>query len=74
LALIFYNRTTWEVDRREYISYFSELPFTLDPFDAGCIANVWEFLMMAVNETEWEHPHPALLSDFLQESRFLATL
>lgn len=67
--MAFNNITTWELQRRNTISYFASYPLTSNPFNKGPIKNFLEFLKMQEEKTKWNHPTPPDLNDFLTEYR-----
>ena len=64
-----YNVTTWELSRRDRITYMKGYPVGSYPFSRGWLENLKEFLTMAHTKKVWEKPNPPELSQFDAERR-----
>ena len=51
-----FNVTTWELLRRDHISYMKDLPRGVFPFNRGILNNLEEFITMRKNKTEYDPP------------------
>lgn len=54
--LILTNQTTWEVSKRNKITYLQEVPDDEFPFDVGFFANIREFFTMKYSKIVWMVP------------------
>lgn len=56
--MVFINRTTWELGRKESISYLKNWVNSWSPFSKGCCENIREFICM-----RWENPNYQIPSE-----------
>ncbi|KAL0207446.1 hypothetical protein P9112_012074 [Eukaryota sp. TZLM1-RC] len=54
LFLIVTNQTSWELFKRDRITYLKDLAFSVRPFDRGVLRNVLEFLVVNFKRKIWD--------------------
>ncbi|OHT10750.1 DHHC zinc finger domain containing protein [Tritrichomonas foetus] len=62
------NITTWEIARRNSISYLEIYPVTMNPFNKGKWNNFVEFARMKSRKITWDSIEKPKLSDFTEEN------